>query len=408
VFGCGDAAGALELVPRLGPADLRRALDRLRQHDELHQPALDTLLEARRHAASRPRSPRLPALLGLLGALGALGSLGSRFARAPEPASGRVHTIPSTAETVRLGVFDATLPNLVELDSGDTVVYPATWSHFENRLQPGVGVDDLAALRRANPGRGPHSIIGPLGVRGAQPGDLLAIHFQRLDPVDWGATFVNPGDLGTGTLPAEFPDGHVRYLRLDRQHQTAEFLPGITLPLGPFQGTVGLAPQVGGITSSVPPGQHAGNIDLRDLTEGSVLYIPVWQPRGKLYTGDSHATQGDGEVNNQALESAMREVRIRVVLHQRPGWDWPFAETDQHWIALGIDADLNVAFAIAVRNTIEFLHRRAGLDRLDAYCLASIGVHFGVSQFVNRTRGVHARIPKALFAPERRASISIA
>ena len=320
---------------------------------------------------------------------------------------GRLHVLPSNQETVRLGVFDATLPNVLEIESGDVVVYPDTWSHFLNRLQPGVGIDELAQLRRENPGRGPHSIIGPVGVRDAEPGDMLAIDFQRLIPVDWGATFVNPGDLGVGTLPNDFPLGRVRYLNLDLTQMRAEFLPGINVPVRPFQGTVGVAPPQGGVVSSVPPGQHAGNIDLRDLTEGTTLYIPVWQPGAKLYTGDSHAMQGDGEINNQALESAMREVRMRISLHKNAGWDWPFAETRDHWITMGIDADLNEAFRIATRNTIEFLHRRAGLEPLDAYSLASIAVSFRVTQFVNQTRGVHAAIPKSLFAPERLRTIRI-
>jgi acetamidase/formamidase len=161
------------------------------------------------------------------------------------------------------------------------------------------------------------------------------------------------------------------------------------------------------VVSSVPPGQHAGNIDLRDLTEGSILYIPVWQPGGKLYTGDSHAAQGDGEVNNQALESAMQEVRVQVILHEQAGWQWPFAETAEHWIAMGIDVDLNEAFRIATRNTLDFLSRKAGLSAVDAYCLASIGVSFRVTQFVNQTRGVHALIPKTLFSPDRRSTIQI-
>jgi acetamidase/formamidase len=236
---------------------------------------------------------------------------------------------------------------------------------------------------------------------------MLAIHFERLVPIDWGVTFVNPGDLGTGTLPEEFPEGQARYLTLDQATMTTEFLPGIRLPLGPFQGTVGLAPPEGGVVSSVPPGQHAGNIDLRDLTEGSTLYIPVWQAGARLFTGDSHAAQGDGEVTNQALESAMREVRVRVELHKQAGWAWPFAETDSHWYVLGIHLDLDEAFRIATRNTIDFLARRAGMSRLDAYSLASIGVSFRVTQFVDRTRGIHAMIPKAIFADEIRRQISI-
>jgi acetamidase/formamidase len=318
-----------------------------------------------------------------------------------------VHTVPSTQDTVRLGVFDSTLPNIVEVDSGDVVVYPDTWSHFLNRAQPGVSIDELAQMRRDNPGKGPHSIIGPVGVRNAEPGDMLAIHYQRLMPVDWGMNFNNPGDLNTGALPDEFADGQVRYFNLDLGSMTAQFMPGITLPLAPFQGTLGLAPAQGGVVSSVPPGQHAGNVDLRDLTEGSVLYIPVWQAGAKLFTGDSHAVQGDGEVNNQALESAMREVRVQVTLHKQAGWQWPFAETDTHWIATGMDTDLNEAFKIATRNTIDFLQQKAGLSRLDGYSLASIALSFRVTQFVDRMRGVHAMIPKSLFSEDLRSNISI-
>src|SRR5262249_43222554 len=152
----------------------------------------------------------------------------------------------------------------------------------------------------------------------------------------------------------------VRYFDFDLAHKRVDFLAGISIPLRPFQGTFAVAPAAGGVVSSVPPGQHAGNIDLRELTEGSVLFVPVWQTGAKLFTGDSHAAQGDGEVNNQAIESAMREVRVRVMLHKRAGWAWPFAETADEWICIGIDADLNEAFRIATRNTIDFLWRKAG------------------------------------------------
>jgi acetamidase/formamidase len=406
VFGCGDvlAPGALAFSTHVSEAAFGPRADRLLNADDFDH---ETLQRAR-----RARADARTWLLGGVGLLGLLGghlhlSSGRSGTSGGTTGGGRVHTVPSTPETVRLGVFDATLENVLEIDSGDVVVYPDTWSHFLNRLQPGLDVEAIARLRRENPGRGPHSIVGPVGVRGAEVGDMLAIEFQRLVPVDWGATFVNPGDLATGTLPDDFPSGQVRYLDLDVARRRAEFLPGISVPLAPFQGTFAVAPAAGGVVNSVPPGQHAGNIDLRDLTEGAVLYIPVWQAGGKLYTGDSHATQGDGEVNNQALESAMREVRVRVVLHKQVGWAWPFAETAEHWIAMGIDADLNVAFRTATRNTIEFLHRRAGLTPLDAYSLASIGVSFRVTQFVNQNRGVHALIPKALFSPERRGAISV-
>jgi acetamidase/formamidase len=382
--------------------------------DEIDRDTLDEALDAR----GRDRR----SLLVKAGVAGVLAAIGPAFNKAfAAPASGagvnrlrsasaqigKILTVPSESKTVRLGVFDSTLPNIVEADSGDVVVYPNTWSHFLNRAQPGVSIEELAQMRRDNPGKGPHSIVGPVGVRDAAPGDVIAIHYQRLMPMDWGMNFNNPGDLGTGALPDEFPDGQVRYLNLDLASMTAEYLPGITLRLAPFQGTLGVAPAQGGVVSSVPPGQHAGNVDLRDLTEGSILYIPVWQPGAKIYTGDSHALQGDGEVNLTALESAMQEMRIQVVLHKGAGWQWPFAETDSHWYALGMHTDINEAFKIALRNALDFLEQRAGLTRMDAYGLASMAASFRVTQVVDANKGVHAMIPKSLFSEDRLQSISI-
>ena len=403
MFGCGDGGPEprLAFAPAVAQAAYGPRADRLRRTDGLNREFLEWLAELRLRARGFVRG-------GFVRAETLTASIShGGGGHTEQERIGRVHVVPSTPETVRLGVFDSDLPDVLEIDSGDVIVYPDTWSHFLNRMQPGVSIEDLAKLRSENSGRGPHSIIGPIGVRGAEPGDMLEIEFQRLIPTNWGATFVNPAHLGTGTLPEAFPEGQVRYLNFDLAQMRAEFFKGIDVPLRPFQGTVGVAPQSGGAVSSVPPGQHAGNIDLRDLTEGALLFIPVWQVGAKLFTGDSHAAQGDGEVNNQAIETSMRELRLRVRLHKQAGWAWPYAETGEHWIALGSDADLNEAFRIATRNVIGFLERRAGLTPLDAYSLASIAVSFRVTQFVNQTRGVHAMIPKALFSSERRAQMAV-
>src|SRR5436305_1104088 len=190
--------------------------------------------------------------------------------------------------------------------------------------QPGVAVDTLAQLRKDNPGKGPHSIIGPVAVKDAQPGDVLEIRYLRLQPFPWGAVFHNPAALGTGLLPDDFPQGQIKYLALDLKAKQGKFAPNINVPLKPFQGTLGLAPPDGyfpplkpGVTSSVPPGPHGGNIDLSELSEGSVLYLPVWKPGALIYTGDSHAVQGDGEISLTALETRMKELRIQVILHKQ-------------------------------------------------------------------------------------------
>jgi len=162
----------------------------------------------------------------------------------------------------------------------------------------------------------------------------------------------------------------------------------------------------------VSPGPHGGNLDLRELTEGSVLYLPVWQRGALIYTGDSHAVQGDGEISLTALETAMRDVQIEIILHKQmkfgqKKFGWPLAETDTHWITIGLDKDLNKAMTLAARNAIAFLSNRAGLTPQDAYALCSIAVSFRVTQVVDIVRGVHAMIPKNLFAGELRRQITV-
>jgi acetamidase/formamidase len=157
-----------------------------------------------------------------------------------------------------------------------------------------------------------------------------------------------------------------------------------------------------GVTNAVPPGPHAGNLDLSELAEGSTLYVPVWKPGALIYTGDSHAVQGDGEICLTAVETRMRELQIQVIRHKQKRLAWPLAETDTHWIAMGLDRDLNAAMTLAARNAIKFLAAQAKISELDAYALCSVAVSFRVTQVVDIVRGVHALIPKNIFASELR------
>src|SRR5215831_8712773 len=329
LFGCGDENGTGVIREDIKDgAFTKRATDRLTHMEEVDQERLDGFLTAR----GRLRRQLLRAS-SFMTALAAIGPRFARLAQAAETATapagsaangdGRVHVVESTPETVRLGVFDATLPPILTIESGDLVRFPNTWSHFMNELQPGVPIGRLAELRTSNPGRGPHSIIGPIAVKDAEPGDVVEIRYRRLHPVPWGAVFNNPASLGTGLLPQDFQQGKIKYVDLDLTTMQGKFAPDINIPLTPFQGTMGLAPPNGfftpiapGVTSSVPPGPHGGNLDLRELAEGSALYLPVWKPGALIYTGDSHAVQGDGEICLTALETRMQEVLIEVVLHK--------------------------------------------------------------------------------------------
>jgi len=419
LFGCGDEKGTGIIREDIKDAAFdNHASDRLLHMDEVDQETFDGFLTAR----GRGRRKFLVAS-SFMGALAAVEPWFARLARAEQAGArlqrqthpeGRVHVVPSTKETVKLGVFDTNLPPILTIDSGDIISFPDTWSHFLNEMQPGVPVDTLAKLRVDNPGRGPHSIIGPIAVNRAAPGDVLEIHYQRIRPYEWGAVFNNPGSLGTGLLPQDYAQGQIKYVDLDLGAMKGKFMPKITVPLKPFQGTLGLAlpdgyfpPLSPGVTTSVPPGPHAGNLDLSELSEGSTLYIPVWKPGALIYTGDSHAVQGDGEISLTALETRMKELRIQVILHKQKNFAWPVAETNSHWIIIGLDKDLNAAMTMAARNAIKFLAVQAKISELDAYALCSIAVSFRVTQVVDIVRGVHALIPKAIFAPDLRREMTM-
>jgi len=243
LFGCGDEKGIGILREDIKERAFDdRASDRLLHMDEIDQANLEGYLSAR----GRRRRKFLQAS-SFMGALAAVGPWFGKLARADEAGKavtahqgeGRVHVVPSTKETVQLGVYDTNLPPILTIDSGDSISFPDTWSHFLNELQPGVSIDTLARLRMDNPGKGPQSIIGPIAVNNAEPGDVLEVRHKRIRSYEWGATFNNPSSVGTGLLPQDYPQGQVKYVDLDLGAMTSKFLPNITIPLRPFQGHLG-------------------------------------------------------------------------------------------------------------------------------------------------------------------------
>jgi acetamidase/formamidase len=277
--------------------------------------------------------------------------------------------------------------------------------HYAGRIQFGMTVDERQALRAEYSHLpAPHSNIGPIAVRGAEPGDVIECRIIRMDPIDWGYNNSSPG---SGSLPNDFDEPRIRFFRFDRERMTTEFMPGLEIPLGPFQGILGVQPAGDRAMSSSPPGPYGGNMDCRELIEGTALYLPVFHAGGRLWTSDSHAAQGDGEVNLTAIETAMREARIQYVLHKNVGMTWPMIDTPSHWISMGMDPDLDEAFLISLRQMIQFLQASLGMDPLDAYSLCSVAVTFRVTQTVDGNKGIHGMLAKDLFRPELRQRITI-
>jgi len=315
---------------------------------------------------------------------------------------GRVYVLPATLETTQWGWFDnAELPRLV-IDSGDTVVVE-TMPHSHGRLWPGSTIEELKKLRTDWPGRGPMSLTGPIFVNGAEPGDTLDIKIQRIVPRSWAANFNIPGMFGQ--FPKEFPEGQVKYFYLDTERKIAEFAPGIEIPLRPFPGTLGVARAEPGRYNAVPPGPFAGNLDNRDLVEGSTLHVPVFVRGALVWTGDSHAAQGNGEINLTALETAFQEIVLTITVGKTARLQWPRIETLGEWITMGFDEDLGKALANARAETARLIAEQRGMPAEQAMALVASAADCRVTQVVDIKKGVHCitskdRTPRAASLPK--------
>jgi acetamidase/formamidase len=229
-------------------------------------------------------------------------------------------------------------------------------------------------------------------VNGAEPGDTLKVTLNRIVPRAYATNFNVPGMFGE--FPKEYQDGQVKYLYLDWDRKITEFLPGVVIPLKPFPGTMGVARKEPGQYSSVPPGEYAGNMDIRDFTEGTALYVPVHVPGALLWSGDSHAGQGNGEVNLTAIETAYRELNITVEVLKNMRLDMPRIETAKSWITMGFDQDLNKALDQVTAQTSRFLAEQRRLSPDEATKLMAKVSDCRISQVVNVKKGIHCLNPK--------------
>ena len=299
---------------------------------------------------------------------------------------GKVHLLPATMETTQWGWFNNAQPPVLNVDSGDTIVFE-TMMHSHNQVVPGVTIEQIKKMRTDFPGRGPHTLTGPVYIAGAEPGDVLRVRINKIVPRAYGTNFNVPGMFGQ--FPGKFPEGQVKYFYLDLERKIAEFAPGIEIPLAPFPGTLGVARAEPGQYSSVPPGRYAGNIDIRDLTEGTALYVPVFVKGALLWTGDSHAAQGNGEVNLTALETAFKEISVSVDVLKDMKLEWPRIETKDSWITMGIDRDLNKALEILKSETTTLLMEQRKLGKDDAEKLMMASWDCRISQVVDVNKGLH-------------------
>jgi len=312
--------------------------------------------------------------------------------------SGKMYTLKGSPQTAHTGFFDATIPPVLTVNSGDTVTLSTMWL-MDGQLRCGMTLEELIAKRQTYIDRkmGPHTLTGPIFVSGAEPGDVLEVRIQKLIPASCGVNYHFPAKMNIGGLPEDFPIGQFKTLQLDVQKMETTFAPGIVIPLKPFLGVMGVAPKPGEKRPAAVPEYFGANMDLKELVAGTTLYLPV-SAKGALFsTGDAHAGQGDGEVNVTAIETAMEEAVLQFVVRKDLKLERPMAETPTHWIAMGFHKDLNEAVKIALRDAIQFISKTKGLTPDDAYSLSSMAVDLRVTQIVDGNKGIHAMIPKAIF-----------
>ncbi len=342
----------------------------------------------------------------------------------PDTLPGALHTLRATPDTAHWGYFDAARAPALRVRSGDLIQAEAITHHAGDA--PELMMDEAVTalfngIPEADRNPGVHIMTGPIFVEGAQPGDILEVRYLRMTPrcnygsnlsANWGYLYKEFGETERVTIYSLDPNAGVaealyayefpgKYLKrgaithcpvCDRQPA----LKGVRVPARPHLGTAGVAPDVAGRVSTIPPGLHGGNIDNWRIGAGATMYYPV-QVDGALFSiGDPHVSQGDGELSGTAIEASLN-VLFQVVVRKDFTLPGPLLETPKWWIVHGFDEDLNVAMRGAALDMLGLLSDHVGLSRVDAYSLMSVAADFAVTQVVDGRQGVHVRVPRSIF-----------
>jgi acetamidase/formamidase len=311
----------------------------------------------------------------------------------------KTHRLEATPETVAYGYYWSDAKPVLHVASGDIIDVDTLLTNTPRGLErAGVKPDDVQdSLRKVvdtvtDKGPGGHILTGPVYVEGAEPGDALEVRILSIDlAIPYGYNGCS------GFLRENCRPNSTKIIPIDKKKMTAEFAPGIVIPLHPFFGSMGVAPPpAAGRVSSTPPGIHAGNLDNRELVAGTRLLIPVHVAGALFEVGDGHAAQGDGEVDQTAIETSLRG-RLQLIVHKGMTLAWPRAETPTDYISMGTDEDLTKATKIAIQEMVDFLAATKGLDKLAAYQLTSIAGNVVITQLVDQKVGVHVKMPKGIF-----------
>ncbi len=271
--------------------------------------------------------------------------------------------------------WSRTIPPVLTVPSG-AVVEVFTQEATGGQLSPESTVEAIADLDFD----GIHALTGPIAVEGAEPGDVLAVTLHDIEVGDWGFAAIVPG---FGFLADVFTEPYLKIFELGSDATHAVFNERIRVPLAPFPGVLGVAPDTDSLLVTIPPRTNGGNMDNRYMAAGTTVYLPVWVEGANFSIGDTHAAQGDGEVSGTAIEAPMRIVLELNVHKGGRKIEEPEYETDEYYAVTGFGTDLNEAARKATLFMIDYLVEEHGLDREDAYVLCSLAGDLKISETVD-------------------------
>lgn len=337
---------------------------------------------------------------------------------------GAIHQLKATPETVHWGYFSPAIKPALTIKSGDLVYAEAITHHAGDApdLMFDEGVEAIfTQIDPASRAPGVHIMTGPIFVEGAEPGDMLEVRYlSMVSRNKYGSNLA----ANWGHLYQEFGEKErVTIYELDDASQTARALyaydfpgkylipgtithcpvcdrmpalEGIAIPARPHLGTAGVAPAVDEPVSTIPPGLHGGNIDNWRIGAGATMYYKCQVAGGLFSIGDPHVSQGDGEISGTAIESSLNCL-FQIILRKDFDFPSPLLETPKNWIVHGFGEDLDGAMKNAAKDMLHLLTEHQGLSANDAYSLMSVAADFGVTQVVDGTLGIHARIDRTIF-----------
>jgi len=305
------------------------------------------------------------------------------------------HRLDAGPDTVHWGYFDAALPPVLTVESGDRVTISTVSGGPEVMPPAPLAVPPaLRAVQEKVPNKLPgHMCTGPVAVRGARAGSVLQVDIEAIElHYDWGYTFAAPLK---GALPEEVSERHLIHIPLDKARNVGRLPWGLELPLRPFFGVLAVAPPPAwGMVSTLPPRRNGGNLDNKELVAGTTLYLPVHVDGALFSAGDGHGVQGDGEVCVTAIETGLVGT-FRLTVRDDMTLGWPQAETPGHVVTMAFDPDLDDCARTALRLMIDLVVERTGLSRAEAYMLCSLAADLRITQLVNGNNGVHCMLPKS-------------